>query len=681
MAGFVALTVISSLSGILAVQALSGARRDLVVLTRGYLALGRSATQLRTLQELRDLAVDRAVQETDPGRRRALASVAKDLSSGRLRELLDELSTLSRQLQQSRAAQKDALFLENIFAQARRARVQARAYDDATDQLLEVLQRDAAIDDDPDALALLDDDDLLDRDTARQTRLALVETWRRRSEAASRELRTIALGVDARALDALVRIERAEERSAALVAIAIGVSLLVAVLILWMMLRALRPLRVLASATRSLRAGEDPDAIQADLAVPGRLGSDTEVGLLADELVGLAQALKERGSALEQQRDALARLRAFAENIIRSVRVGIIVVDDTGAVRTINPAARSVFSIPLKDVEDRPLAEVAASFDVVIPLVQEVRESGALRARPLVTVGPHIVDITLVPLRDRAGEHSGEVLILGEDVTQREEARERLLHSERLAAIGRLAAQITHEIRNPLSSIGLNMELLEDDVENLPEERREEVSAILEAVLSEVRRLTEITEGYLRFARLPAPTKQSRDVGDVCADLVAFFQEEAAQRGINIELHVEDDLPAVDVDADRLRQALLNLLRNGADAVERGGTVRLSVRAAVDDGAANGVADGELTVPAEGGLEIVVSDNGPGIDDDTADRLFSPFFTTKREGTGLGLVVAREIAREHGGELSVRSRGSRNVDDVLSGAAFCLRLPRVAEAN
>src|SRR5690606_19559318 len=123
------------------------------------------------------------------------------------------------------------------------------------------------------------------------------------------------------------------------------------------------------------------------------------------------------------------------------------------------------------------------------------------------------------------------------------------------------------------------------------EERREEVSAILEAVLSEVRRLTEITEGYLRFARLPAPTKQSRDVGDVCADLVAFFQEEAAQRGINIELHVEDDLPAVDVDADRLRQALLNLVRNGADAVERGGTVRLSVRAAVANGVANGVAN------------------------------------------------------------------------------------------
>lgn len=677
VAGFVALTIISSASGLLAVQALSGARRDLVVLTRGYLALGKSATQLRTLQELRDVAVDRAVQEPDAERRRALATVARDLSAGRLREHLDELSSLSRQLQQSRAASKDALFLENIFAQARRARVQARAYDEATEQLLEVLAReggDAEADlEDPNA----SDEALLAADAARQTRLALVDTWRRRSEAASRELRTIALGVDARAVDALVQIQRAEERSIIMVGGVVVVAALLAFLILWMMLRALRPLRSLASATSALREGLDPDVVQERLPPAG--AADAEVAAVADELVALARAVKERSAALEQQRAAVEQLRAFAENIVRSVRVGIIVVDGDGAVRTINPAARSVFSVPLKDVDNRPLPEVARGFDVVVPMVDEVRRTGELRARPLVAVGAHIVDVTVVPLRDRAGAQGGEVLILGEDVTQREDARERLVHSERLAAIGRLAAQITHEIRNPLSSIGLNIELLEDDVENLPEDRRDEVQSILHSVLAEVRRLAEITEGYLRFARLPAATKQARDVGDICADLVAFFQEEAAARGVNVELHIDDTLPDVAVDGDRLRQALLNLLRNAAEAVPRGGTVRVAVRASAAPGEHTTGAD-----PAEREREvvIVVADNGPGVGEDARDRLFSPFFTTKGEGTGLGLVVAREIAREHGGDLTLATPeelqgpdSPADATDDLGGACFLLHLP------
>jgi len=182
-------------------------------------------------------------------------------------------------------------------------------------------------------------------------------------------------------------------------------------------------------------------------------------------------------------------------------------------------------------------------------------------------------------------------------------------------------------------------------------------------VLSEVRRLAEITEGYLRFARLPAPQKTETDVGDLCAGLVAFTQGDAASRGVNVELHVEPALPAVAIDADRLRQALLNLLRNGLEAAGKGGTVRVSARrldgardAGEDDGS-----DGE-------GVELVVEDNGPGVPAASRDQIFSPFFTTKKEGTGLGLVVAREIAREHGGDLIV-------TDGALGGAAFLVTLP------
>ena len=635
VAGTLVMAAVFSASGVFAVQALQGARRDLVVLTRGYLALGRTATTLRTLQEVHDQNIGRAVTEPDRLRRAELSAFARELYPQSMGERLSELQALARQLQQSRVAAADALFLENVFAQASRARALAAAYDDATERLLEVL----------------DDDDGRDDSGQPLDREAAIEQWKKRSEQASRDLRTIALGVDTRAADALVRIEQAEARSVRAVVVAGVVALVVAALILWMMLRALTPLRSLARATRAMQEGASTATIADVVASGGR--DNAEVAVLADELVSLSRSLEERGAALQRRTEELARLTAFAENVIRSVRVGIVVVDDKGCIKRINPAARAVFSLPLQDVEDQPLDVVKDAFGAASAAVVEVRQTGELRALPALKLSDKIVDVMVVPLRDRAGTRSGEVLVLGDDVTAREDAREKLVHSERLAAIGRLAAQITHEIRNPLSSIGLNIELLGDDVPLLPADRQQEAQAILDAVLMEVRRLTEITEGYLRFARLPTATRQEHDVADLCADLVAFVQGEAAARGVNLELHVPRDatLPAVAVDRDRLRQALLNLVRNGIDAAGEGGTVRLDVR------------------PAQrGGLDVVVSDNGPGVPLAQREQIFAPFFTTRTDGTGLGLVVAREIAREHGGDVAVD-------DSDLGGAAFIVHLP------
>jgi signal transduction histidine kinase len=639
VAGALVMAAVFSVSSLVAVQALQGARRDLVVLTRGYLALGRTATTLQTLQEVHDHNMTRAVMEPDRLRRAELSAFARELYPESMGERLAELQALSRQLQQSGVATTDALFLENVFAKANRAKALALAYDDETDALLEAL----------------DDDD--GRDDAGQPvdRAAVIEQWRKRSEQASRELRTIALGVDTRAADALIRIEDAEAKSIRVVVVAAVIAVVLAALILWMMMRALVPLRSLARVTRAMQEGATAVSVGEALASARASGErgDTEIAALADELMSLSRSLEERGAALMRRTDELARLTAFAENVIRSVRVGIVVVDDKGIIKRINPAARSVFSLPLQDVEEHPLSHSQSAFGAAAAVVDEVRQTGESRALPALKLAEKVVDVMVVPLRDRSGARSGEVLVLGDDVTAREDARERLVHSERLAAIGRLAAQITHEIRNPLSSIGLNIELLGDDVPLLPKDRQHEVQSILAAVLTEVRRLAEITEGYLRFARLPTAPKQVRDVADLCADLVAFVQGEAAARGVNLELHVpsEGALPAVVVDGDRLRQALLNLVRNGIDACGHNGTVRLVVKTAADSG-----------------LDVVVSDNGPGVDPEKRARLFSPFFTTKKDGTGLGLVVAREIVREHGGELTV-------TDAELGGAAFTVHLP------
>ena len=235
-------------------------------------------------------------------------------------------------------------------------------------------------------------------------------------------------------------------------------------------------------------------------------------------------------------------------------------------------------------------------------------------------------------------------------MAQRLAARERelraqgeaLLRSERLAAIGRIAAQITHEIRNPLSSISLNAEELG--------ERAPQARDLCDAIVREVDRLTGITEEYLRFARLPKPQLQRADVNETLRDLLDFVRPELEAGGVELTVSLASGLPRVLADVAQLRQLLLNLLRNAREAMPAGGELLVASRG------------------SEGAVEIQVKDGGPGIPPERMARIFDPFFTTKARGTGLGLAMAQEIAQEHGGQLSCESA-------VGEGTTFTLRLP------
>ena len=239
-------------------------------------------------------------------------------------------------------------------------------------------------------------------------------------------------------------------------------------------------------------------------------------------------------------------------------------------------------------------------------------------------------------------------------MAQRLAARERelraqgeaLVRSERLAAIGRIAAQITHEIRNPLSSISLNAEELG--------ERAPAARDLCDAIVREVDRLAAITEEYLRFARLPKPSMQRADLNEVVRDLLEFVRPELVAAGVTVEQRLSPELPRVLADVAQLRQLLLNLVRNAREAMPGGGSLRVS------------------TGGCEGVVYIEVRDNGPGIEPSRLQRIFDPFFTTKERGTGLGLAMSQEIAQEHGGQLTCES--------ILgTGTSFTLRLPAFVE--
>lgn len=246
---------------------------------------------------------------------------------------------------------------------------------------------------------------------------------------------------------------------------------------------------------------------------------------------------------------------------------------------------------------------------------------------------------------------------LAEQQRELEDAYLKLVKSERLAAVGRIAAQITHEIRNPLSSIGLNADLLSEELGRLAGgSDAAEATGLLRSIAREVDRLTEVTEGYLRFARLPKPRLEAEDIGPLLADLLAFTREELTARGIETRLTLAPGLPEVRADDNQLRQAMLNLVRNAVEAMPSGGV--LAVDAAARD------------VAGRRWVEVSVRDSGVGISAEASARVFDPFFSTKAGGTGLGLALTQQIVGEHGGELTFESEPG-------VGTTFRLRLPAV----
>lgn len=231
-----------------------------------------------------------------------------------------------------------------------------------------------------------------------------------------------------------------------------------------------------------------------------------------------------------------------------------------------------------------------------------------------------------------------------------EERERELVRSERLAAVGKMAAMIAHEVRNPLSSIGLNTELLEDELGEVP--NATEARDLCRAIHREVDRLTVITEEYLAFARMPKPKLAAEAANPLVGALAAFVREDLAAKQVALATELAAGEPIASMDAAQIRQCLINLVRNATDAVvaKGGGHVTLRTRR-----------DGDR-------VELEVADDGVGIPADVVPRLFDPFFSTKEGGNGLGLALTQQIVREHGGELRVASV-------VGQGTTFTVSLP------
>ena len=243
-------------------------------------------------------------------------------------------------------------------------------------------------------------------------------------------------------------------------------------------------------------------------------------------------------------------------------------------------------------------------------------------------------------LRDSVRQAQSEITAL----------QERLREANRLAAVGTMSAQIAHQLRNPLTSIQLYVQLLEDELRQSSASGSGEALNLVELVLNELKALVEITDNYLQYARLPEPEPAPVDVNRAVGELVRFLRPEFARKGITVSARLPDGLPAVRADRRLLRLALMNLLKNAIEAMGPGGRLRVK------------------TCQQNGSVEIHVADTGSGIAASEAERVFEPFYTTKDSGSGLGLSLSRQIVEKLDGSLTFQSM-------VGLGTTFVVRLP------
>lgn len=349
----------------------------------------------------------------------------------------------------------------------------------------------------------------------------------------------------------------------------------------------------------------------------------------------------------------LVRDRGFLETVFNTIHEGLIVIDRSLRVRFINTAATRLLGIqsdPVGERIDRHLREV--DWDNLMEDSPEQWQRSSRQEFEIFYPEHRFLSFYLVPVGGEAGDRPRSLpiaAIILQDVTETHLHTEKHVESQRVQAITMLAAGVAHELGNPLNSLGIHLQLLDRCLGEVADrELAREAGELLEVASQEVRRLDGIVRNFLHAIR-PVPLDlKPLDLCQTLAATLQFLRREIEERGIRVEAAMPESLPIVMGDKDQLRQAFFNILRNGVQAMTQGGMIRIEC----------GVRDDFV--------DIRFADDGQGMTTEQITRITEPYYTTKPDGTGLGMLIVERVVRGHGGELGIDSSPGRGTTVTVS---------------
>jgi len=354
--------------------------------------------------------------------------------------------------------------------------------------------------------------------------------------------------------------------------------------------------------------------------------------------------------------EALLNEKKFSEDVLNSSVSGMLTTDVHGRITSLNPAARSILGVERENVRNRLIRDVFASIPEMDAMLQKtlLRHENMKGCECLLKrdKGENIIlSISSSPIIEDAGSLIG-VLLMIHDITSEREREDYLQRVNRLISLGELAAGVAHEIRNPLTGIGVVLDILKDRKRLLKADK----DLLAEATL-EIERLEKLISDLLDFARPKAFDFEPADINEIVRSISFLIGEQCNNQGIRLATRYGDKLPKACMDAEKIRQGLLNVIINAIRAMPQGG--KLTIETGIQGADAKG---------ERGSVTVAIKDSGAGIPDAVKGRIFDPFFTTHHEGTGLGLSITHSIVKEHGGTIRFDSEEGK-------GARFVVSLP------
>ncbi|SNB45840.1 nitrogen regulation protein NR(II) [Geobacter sp. DSM 9736] len=360
-------------------------------------------------------------------------------------------------------------------------------------------------------------------------------------------------------------------------------------------------------------------------------------GYLAERNRRSERALVEKGIDYEE----LDRLNS---SIVANLNSGLLTLNHEGRIRVFNQYAESLTGMTQTEAYGRYLHEIFPSICYLGETMNDVQRGeffftcfdGTER-----TIG-----FKSVPLSDAVGEKTG-VIVIFQDLTRLKRMEEELKKADRLSAIGQLAAHIAHEIRNPLASISGSVQLLAQEVAADANNGK-----LIDIVVRETDRLNKLIHDFLAYARPVKPDLRAMRLSELLSSVELLLRQDVRFAHVSIQVSCDDHV-IIEADCDQMEQVFWNLMVNAAEAMEYQGTIKITVKQ-----------------DAVGSVTISVSDTGCGMDRSEMNRVFEPFFTSKKKGTGLGLATVYRIIEAHGGTITVESSKGK-------GSVFTVNLPLV----